>query len=189
MEDVEIFLDSIEIPSERNLTSMKQIDWTKKKGIKERSSIYSVHNFFAQRAAANANELYNLVGGDLSNGRVKSIMELLYSTYKLHTDRITNFVNENDWSQSIELVNGEVPQKVLDEGEFQTSILKDSSTLKNTMSKVSISEDNRQINIKTFKDVPLSLALRTVVESKLPEIGEFLEKKKALLGVKGKRKK
>ena len=173
-DNVVLFIDSIKIPQERNLKIVRESNWMDKKTLPEKEELYKIHRFFVERAVDNATTLYNMCNGDTRKRTVKDILETLAAIFNVQSERIETYIRENDWSVNL-ITSGQVLDSMLQEGEFQSGMLKDINASRARMQKVNIGDNIKSVNVPIFGDQPVPLIMRQAFEKKFPEIKEYIQ--------------
>lgn len=173
-QNVGVFIDSIQITHERNFNVMKRSSWTDKSA--KMHDIFGVHELFASRAVSDANKLYKMVEGNVTQKRVETMLKLLIDIVNTHCNNIEQYITDNDWSIDL-LSDGEISvnSKTLKEAEFQTEILKSKNAHKFAISGINLSGEVKGLNIVMFRDEKVTIPMKKALMAAYPEIAEYLK--------------
>ena len=187
-EEIEAFIDGIQTTTSKEKKYIESVDWTGIVQDDDRSEEYKLQQLIVSRTIQNATTLYGLAKDDLRNKKVKTVLEDLISVAKVHENRSSNYLRDQDWTVS-EINDSKAREKRRFEVEFQSTIQKDIVALSKLIRKIDISDNKQSISISIHGDIPIPLFMREVFEERYPDILEVIEnKRKKKNGEQGREK-
>lgn len=177
-EEIEVFIDGIKTTIGKERKYIESVDWTGIVQNDDRSEEYKLQQLIVSRTIQNATTLYGLAKDDLKNKKVKSVLEELLSVAKMHENRSSTYLKNQDWTV-IEDNDSKSREKRRFEVEFQSAIQKDIVSLSKLIRKIDISDNKQSVAIGIHGDIPIPLLMREIFEERYPDILEVIENKKA----------
>lgn len=171
--DIKDFISSVELTTERELSYVKQNDWTLVLNKDAREEEYKLQDLLTSRALTNAKVLYTKAKEELSNPEVKKALNKFFEFLKIHGDRSDNYLMKTDWTSS-EL--GVADKR--DEIEFQSTVLSNLTKHKDSARKMNYGEETLVVSLPIYNDEPIPLIMADKIEERYPEVKIFLEKRK-----------
>lgn len=176
-EDIQDFIDSISITSQKEAIYIKKNNWADIEDFKARQEEFDLQNLLVERNLIHAASLYKLAKADLKHPAVKAMLDSLIATFHIHGGRISKYIVESDWSE--QLLEGGSRASMKSEIEFQSEINKDLAKFKSDVRKINYSDESQSVDIQTFGNVVVPLMMSDRMEERYSEITEMLEKKRA----------
>ena len=175
---VESFLDTIEKTINNELKFVKSNDWTKKATIKERNDLHDLQFLLTDRSVKHANKLYSLSvqAGNDDSKKVKDMLKLLLTFYKLYEERYDYYTNKQDYNKILDDVETE-KINIKAEIEFQSDLVKNLTSFKETVRKIDINGESTKNQIQVFNDIPIPFLMKKAVINRYSSIGEKYEQK------------
>lgn len=176
-EDIQDFIDSISITSNKEAIYIKKNNWAEIEDFKAREDEFDLQNLLVLRSLEHASSLYKLAKADLKHPAVKAMLDSLIATFHIHGDRISKYILESDWSE--QLTDGGSRAAMKSEIEFQSEINRNLAKFKADVRKINYSDESQSVDIQTFGNVVVPLMMANRMEERYSEITEMLEKKRA----------
>lgn len=170
---------------ERSLNFLLEDDWTTLDEVKSRKANYLVHDKLLSKAVSSLETLVN-GSSDYSDERVKNYISAVTKMWNAHKKRSNRYIKVNDWTIEYSRIKAEKDSeegaltKFNEEIEFQSKIETDVEKLQAKISVLPVNDSNsgRKVQIRTFEDKKISLAMSTLVEQKSPEVKIIMEEKR-----------
>jgi hypothetical protein len=172
--EIKDFIESVELTTDKEFTYISQNDWTLISDREVREEEYKLHQLLTKRAITNAVTLYKKAKDDLTHPDVKSALNKFFDFLKVHEQRSDKYLSETDW-----MADGYSVGEKRFEIEFQSTILKNTTGLKEEARSINYGEESLEVNLPIHGDVPAPLLMRQKLEERYPEIKKYLEDRKS----------
>lgn len=172
--EIKDFIESVELTTDKEFTYINQNDWTLISDREVREEEYKLHQLLTKRAITNAVTLYKKAKDDLTHPTVKSTLNKFFDFLKVHEQRSDKYLSETDW-----MADGYSVGEKRFEIEFQSTILKNVTGLKEEARSINYGEESLEVNLPIHGDVPAPLLMRQKLEERYPEIKKYLEDRKS----------
>lgn len=177
-------ISSIEETTKREYSFVKSDDWTKVDKNELRKNRHDLHYNLTNKAVLNSKKVFSVSGADLKHPRIKKLMRTLLGFFDLYSSRGNQYLLEKDWTKFLETGEGnEIDANF--EIEFQNSISNNIFKFKTDLKGINDGEDVATIQVATFNDTPIPLAMKDAIYERLPEVKNLVDKK--LSSIKNKK--
>jgi len=175
-DDILDFIESISITAKKEAAYIKKTNWADITDPKYRSEEFDLQNLLVDRNLSHAASLFKLAKADLKHSAVKTMLDELIATFRVHGDRISKYIMESDWTE--QLTEGASRGAMKLEIEFQSEMNKNLAKFKADVRKINYSDESQSVDIQIYGDIIIPLLMLESIEQRYPEIAEFLEKKR-----------
>lgn len=172
-DDILDFISSIEITTKKEVKYIQDNNWTTMQELKAKIAEFDLQDTLVKNAVGHAESLYKLAKADLKHDDVKEALDLLLSAVPLHTSRISSYISSSDYLES-GLEKGQVKAEM----EFQTEANKSLTQIKSKVRKIVYGESTEGVEIPTFNNVRIPLMMSELIETRYPEVKEYLDLKR-----------
>jgi len=182
-------IDNIELihpVAVKELKFIQEHDWSEIDNLKKRESAYKLQHILNSRNLSALEKLYKLASEDLGHPKVRATIDLLVGFYILLEERYINMDKKFDWTM---FTDEDIPvdkdgnkvksveKKQEEEIAFQSGVLDDYSTFKESLRKINFGNDQALVDIPIFGDAPIPLLMSEIIEERYPEVTELMRKK------------
>lgn len=175
-DDIQDFIDSISITSNKEALYIKKNNWVDIVDFKAREEEFDLQNLLCERNLLHATNLYKLSKADLKHPAVKAMLDSLIATFHVHGARISKYIIESDWSE--QLTDGSSRASMKAEIEFQSELNKHLAKFKAIVRTLNYSEESQSVDIQIFGGTKIPLCMASQISERYPEIVEMLNKKR-----------
>lgn len=174
--EVDAYLKRILPQAKKELTYIKNEDWSIIENVKMRGNVYKIQNLLVDRNTKTAVKLYGLAKEDITKKRVKSALSTLIEFFNIADKRYKVMVETFDWS-TFSLDNDADAGKIKSEVEFQAEVLNDINGLEARLRAINFGGESDELSINFYNNTPAPFMMAEAIEIRYPEIKQFMKRK------------